>query len=60
LNTVHEPKKLQSSHREHRVHRDKADATGFSSVNSVFPDITTSHSTKLSKDASQVAGYVAK
>ncbi len=29
------------------------------SVNSVFSVVTTSHSTKLPKDASQVAGYVA-
>jgi hypothetical protein len=28
-------------------------------VYSVISDMTTSHSTKLSKDASQVAGYVA-
>ena len=33
---------------------------GFFSVNSVFSDVTTSHSTMLAKDASQVAGYVAK
>jgi len=31
----------------------------FSSVISVLSDITTSHSTKLARDASQVAGYVA-
>jgi len=30
------------------------------SVISMFSDITTSHSTKLAKNASQVAGYVAK
>jgi hypothetical protein len=29
-------------------------------VTSVFSDETTSHSTKLPKDGSQVAGYVAK
>ena len=32
----------------------------FFSVNSVFSDETTSHSTKLAKGTSQVAGYVAK
>ncbi len=32
----------------------------FFSVNSVSSVATTSHSTKLPKDASQVAGYVAK
>ena len=32
----------------------------FFSVNSVYSDETTSHSTKLAKNASQVAGYVAK
>jgi len=31
----------------------------FSSVISVFSDVTTSHSTKLAKNTSQVAGYVA-
>jgi len=32
----------------------------FFSVISVYSDKTTSHSTKLAKDAIQVAGYVAK
>jgi len=32
----------------------------FFSVNSVFSDVATSHSTRLPKDISQVAGYVAK